>query len=92
MPRLIEREQSVSYIKLVDNAKINTFILHLRKGSGRRFLITLAPDGTELLGQGVLSNINYPGVKKDIGLEIECYNAAGSVRQIHASPVAYTIV
>lgn len=62
----------------VDNVKINNFILHLRKGSGRRFLITLVPDGTELLGQGVLSNINYPGVKKDIGLEIECYNAARS--------------
>lgn len=36
----------------VDNAKIKTLALRLRKDFGRNFLVTLAPCGTELLVQG----------------------------------------
>ncbi|EQB58616.1 chitinase [Colletotrichum gloeosporioides Cg-14] len=59
----------------VDNVKIATLILRLRKDFGRSFLVTPAPGNTELIDQGGLSDINYSELEKDTGSEIDWYIA-----------------
>lgn len=61
----------------VPSADIKNLITHLRSDFGDRdkFALTLAPDASDLLGEGNSSGFDYVTLEKEMGGDISWYNA-----------------